>query len=103
MKVSKAEEIVQDWERRMFPGGKCSTHFAFLVQLAKEGLAIGRLAGLEEAEDVLFHIAYSVKSCRAGDGDDRSWQECAEYCENLAENKRDEILALAGKGEKNDN
>jgi len=36
-------------------------------------------------KQVLEAIKYSVKSCRAGDGDKRTWEQCAIDCETLAE------------------
>lgn len=67
------------------------------------GRAAGRAEGREEQRemlDTLFHIAYSVKSCRAGDGDDRSWEEAACYCENMAEKFRDRWEAIREQGDR---
>lgn len=46
---------------------------------------------------VLEQIAYSVKSCRAGDGDTRSWQKAAEDCESIAEQALSELTWMFGR------
>lgn len=47
------------------------------LKLAKETIHL--------LEAQLYFIAYSVKSCRAGDGDTSTWKMIAENCEARAE------------------
>jgi hypothetical protein len=42
-------------------------------------------AEIEKFKEALAYIKWSIKSCRAGDGDTRSWEQCCIDCETVAE------------------
>ena len=44
--------------------------------------------------EALAHIKWSIKSCRAGDGDTRTWEQCCLDCETVAEEALNDILHI---------
>lgn len=47
------EDLVTNWEHRLFPGGDSRLHFGKLVILAKEAFAEGLRQGLDDASGIL--------------------------------------------------
>jgi hypothetical protein len=56
------------------------------VELLREGNA--------KLTEALAHIKWSIKSCRAGDGDTRTWEQCCLDCETVAEEALNDILHI---------
>ena len=64
---------------------------AYNVELVKANETL--LAENKRLKEALTNIKYSVKSCRAGDGDNRTWEQCAIDCETAAEEILDSIAS----------
>ena len=56
------------------------------VELLREGNA--------KLIEALEYIKWSIKSCRAGDGDTRTWEQCCLDCETAAEEALNDILHI---------